>query len=96
MATVEDVIRARGCSTAPVRGLSQQIIDEMNLLIPDVLVSAEDLNVSGNDASVNLFFQPKAKEALQRAINRRGVTLKLTSAYRTVVQQHLLLSWKGS
>ncbi len=96
MTTVGNVIKARGCSTAPVRGLSQQIIDEMNLLIPNVLVSAEDLNVSGDDASVNLFFQPNAKEALRRAINRRGVTLRLNSAYRTVVQQHLLFSWKRS
>jgi peptidoglycan hydrolase-like protein with peptidoglycan-binding domain len=96
MATVGEIVRLRGCTTAPVKGLSEQIIDEINLLIPNVLVSIDDLNVSGNDATVNLYLQPKAKEALKRAINRRGVTLRLTSAYRTVVQQHLLFSWLGS
>ena len=96
MATVSEVIRARGCSTAPVKGLSEQIIDEINLIIPNVLVSIDDLDISGNYDTVNLYLQPKAKEALKRAINRRGVTLRLTSAYRTVVQQHLLFSWQGS
>jgi D-alanyl-D-alanine carboxypeptidase len=99
MATVGDIIRSRAdgsCSTASVRGLSLQIIDEMNLLIPNVLVNIDDLNISANDATVNLFAQPKAKDSLQRAIRRRGVTLRLNSVYRTVVQQHILFSWQGS
>lgn len=99
MATVGDMVRTHSngtCSTAPVKGLSLQIIDEMNLLIPNVLVSIDDLDVSGDDATVNFFMQPKAKDALRRAIRRRGKTLRLNSAYRTVVQQHLLFSWQGS
>ena len=54
MATVSEIIRARGCSTAPVKGLSEQIIDEINLIIPNVLVSIDDLDISGNDDTVNL------------------------------------------
>jgi len=96
MKTVGDLIEAQGCSTAPVRGLSLQIIDEMNLLIPSTLVTIDDLNVSGNDEAVNLFLQPKAKDALRRAIASKGTTLKLNSVYRTVVQQHMLYSWQGS
>lgn len=99
MATVGDMVRTHSngtCSTGTVRELSLQVIDEMNLLIPNVLVSIDDLDVSGDDATVNLFMQPKAKEALRKAIRRRGKTLKLNSAYRTVVQQHLLFSWQGS
>lgn len=99
MATVKDVIRSRAegtCSTAAVKGLSLQIIDEMNLLIPNVLVSFDELDVSGNEATVNFFLQPRAKESLRRAIRRRGVTLRLNSVYRTVVQQHILFSWQGS
>lgn len=93
MPTVKDIIDAAGCSTAPVRGLSLQIIAEMNLLVPNVLVTLEDLNVEA-DIAVNLFAQPAAKTALRRAIqSRNGETLRLTSAYRTVVQQHLLRSW---
>ncbi|WP_434688292.1 peptidoglycan-binding protein [Pseudanabaena minima] len=97
MATVKDVIRSFSCNTGRVKGLSLQVIDEMNLLIPGgVLVNIDDLDVSGNAATVNLFMQPKAKEALRRAIRRRGVTLQLNSCYRTVVQQHILFSWQGS
>ena len=99
MATVGNVIKTHAdgtCSTDRVKNLSLQVIDEMNLLIPNVLVSFDDLDVSGNEATVNFFLQPKAKEALRRAIKRRGKTLRLNSAYRTVVQQHILFSWQGS
>ncbi|MFB8789840.1 MAG: peptidoglycan-binding protein [Potamolinea sp.] len=99
MATVGNIIRTHAegtCGTHDVKGLSLQVIDEMNLLIPNVLVSFDDLNVSGNAATVNFFFQPKAKEALGRAIRNKGKTLRLNSAYRTVVQQHILFSWQGS
>jgi hypothetical protein len=97
MATVGNVVKARGCDTGVIRGLSLQIIDEMNLLIPNVLVSIDDLDItSGNDAALNLFMQPRAKEALKRAIKRRGVPIRLNSVYRTVAQQHLLFSWQGS
>jgi hypothetical protein len=99
MATVANIIKTHAngtCSTALVKNLSLQVIDEMNLLISNVLVSFDDLNVSGNEATVNFFLQPKAKEALRRAINRKGKTLRLNSVYRTVVQQHILFSWQGS
>ena len=100
MATVGNIIKTYAdgtCSTASVKNLSLQVIDEMNLLIPTVLVSFDDLDVSGNEATVNFFLQPKAKEALRRAIQRRkGKTLRLNSAYRTVVQQHILFNWQGS
>src|SRR4028119_1342979 len=99
MATVANIIKtyANGtCSTAAVKNLSLQVIDEMNLLISNVLVSFDDLDVSGDRATVNFFLQPKAKEALRRAIRNKGKTLRLNSAYRTVVQQHILFSWQGS
>lgn len=99
MLSVKEVIsRDRSsCSTAGVRGLSLQIIDEMNRIIPGgVLVGIDDLNVSGNSATVNFFLQPQAKEALARSIARRGVTLVINSCFRTVVQQHILFSWQGS
>ncbi|MEG5137583.1 MULTISPECIES: peptidoglycan-binding protein [unclassified Microcoleus] len=99
MATVKNIIQTHAngtCSTESVKKLSLQVIDEMNLLIPNVLVSFDDLDVSGDDATVNFFLQPKAKDALRRAIKKRGKTLRLNSAYRTVVQQHILFSWQGS
>ena len=96
MPTVKQVITNQSngsCSTVIVRGLSLQIIAEMNLLIPNVLVNFEDLNINPTSQAVNLFLQPAAKEALRRAIQTRGTNLKINSAYRTVAQQHLLRSW---
>jgi peptidoglycan hydrolase-like protein with peptidoglycan-binding domain/predicted chitinase len=99
MRTVIDVIRddRPTCSTAGVRGLSLQIIEEMNRIIPGgVLVRMDDLNITGDSASVNFFMQPRAKEALARGIARRGSNLVIHSCFRTVVQQHVLFSWQGS
>jgi N-acetylmuramoyl-L-alanine amidase len=83
------VQQAPGCSTAVLSGLSKQIIDEMNNIEPDCLVSFADLNVQ-NGAAVNPFLQPKAKAALARAIADRGQTLVVNSAYRTLPQQLML------
>ncbi|MFM7466164.1 MAG: peptidoglycan-binding protein [Cyanobium sp.] len=99
MRTVNDVIRddRPTCTTAGVRGLSLQIIEEMNRIIPGgVLVRMDDLNITGDRASVNFFMQPRAKEALARGIARRGSNLVIHSCFRTVVQQHVLFSWQGS
>lgn len=97
MSTVQEVIDSQGnstCGTAAVRGLSLQIIAEMNLLIPNVLVNFDDLNVGADGPANNPFLQPAAKEALRRAIRAQGGnTLAINSAYRTVVQQYLLRSW---
>ncbi|HEY9695952.1 MAG TPA: peptidoglycan-binding protein [Trichocoleus sp.] len=95
MPTLKEVINSQSngsCSTEVAKGLSLQIIAEMNLLLPNVMVSIEDLDVSAASQAVNLFLQPAAKENLRRAIKSKG-TLVITSAYRTVVQQYLLWRW---
>ena len=97
MPTVQQVIDRQSAQniadTSEVKKLSLQIIAEMNLLIPSVLVSIDDLNVDASP-SVNAFLQPSAKEALRRAIKARGgKLLELNSAYRTVAQQHMLRSF---
>jgi D-alanyl-D-alanine dipeptidase len=93
MATVLEVINSRVCGTGKVRGLSLQIIAEVNVIIPGVLVSFEDLDVDASGEQMFAYCQPAAKEALRRAIASRGKTLKINSAYRTVAQQHLLRTW---
>lgn len=89
--TVKD-INLSNCNidSSVVQGLSQQIIAEMNLIIPNVLVNSEDLNIEASGAAVSLFLQPAAKEALRLAIKKRGIKLKVTSAYRTCAQQYIL------
>jgi len=90
MARVREVIKE--CNTGLVRGLSLQIIAEMNQLSPNILVSFADLNVQAtNPKAVNLFLQPMAKEALRDALeDRPGHKLRINSAYRTIAQQYLL------
>ena len=88
------VQNAPGCSTMVANGLSQQLIHEVNLMIPGVLVSFDELNVSLGNAAYP-FLQPPAKEALAKAIRDRGTTLRVNSAYRTIVQQRLLYGWRG-
>jgi hypothetical protein len=92
MTTVKKII-ATECGTNAVRKLSLQIIAEMNIVIPGILVSFDDLNVSSASTAVNLYLQPGAKDALRRVIRTKGEQLTVTSAYRTVAQQHLLYSW---
>jgi N-acetylmuramoyl-L-alanine amidase len=82
-------------STATVNGLSQQLIHQINLIIPDTLVSFDDLNVDLGDAAYP-FVPPAAKEALRKAIQERGIRMVVNSAYRTIAQQLLLYNWKGS
>ncbi len=86
MPTVGQVIGQ--CATSVVAGLSSQIIAEIRILEPNVFVPFNDLNVTTEGG--RLFLQAEAKEALKRAIQARGVTLKVNSAYRTCAQQFML------
>jgi hypothetical protein len=83
---------APGCSTAIVNGLSQQLIHQMNLILPNALVSFDDLNVELGEAAYP-FVQPAARGELQKAIQDRGVKMYVNSAYRTIAQQLLLYNW---
>ena len=78
--------------TSVVNGLSQQLIYQINVIVPDALVSFDDLNVKLGDAAYP-FVPLAAKQALQKAIERRGIPLIVNSAYRTLAQQMLLFNW---
>ena len=83
---------APGDSTAIANGLSQQLIHQLNLVLTDALLSCDDLNIDPGEAAFALL-QPPAKQALQRAIQDRGVKMVINSAYRTIAQQMLLFNW---
>ena len=94
--SIED---APGCGTMVANTLSQQSIHEVNVLLgeatgskSDLLVSFDTLNVSLGSAAYP-YLQPAALEALQKAINDRGTTMVVNSAYRALVQQFLLYNW---
>lgn len=75
-------------STSIVNGLSQQLIYQINLIVPNALVSFDDLNVELDNAAFP-FVPPAGKEALRKAIAKRGKKLMVNSAYRTLAQQLL-------
>ncbi|MGL4503931.1 MAG: peptidoglycan-binding protein [Planktothrix sp.] len=81
-----------GESTAIVNALSQQLIHQINLVLPNALVSCDDLNLDLGEAAFPLV-QPPAKEALKRAIAARGISMVVNSSYRTIAQQMLLYNW---
>lgn len=80
-------------NTAVVNALSQQLIYQINLIIPNALVSCDDLDIDLGDAAYP-FVPPEAKEGLRKAISDRGKRLVVNSAYRTLAQQLLLYNWR--
>ena len=96
---VGPIQNAPGCATMVANTLSQQSIHEVNVLLEestggslDFLVSFDSLNVSLGSAAYP-YVQPPALDALRRAIDERGITMQVNSAYRTLAQQHLLFKW---
>ncbi|MGL5075245.1 MAG: peptidoglycan-binding protein, partial [Waterburya sp.] len=85
----------RNVSTSIVNALSQQLIYQINLIVPDALVSCDELNINLGEAAFP-FLQPAAKQGLQKAIQERGVPMQINSGYRTIAQQMLLFNWRGS
>jgi len=76
-------------STAVVNGLSQPLIYQVQLIVADACVSFDDLNVDLLDAAFPYIPTP-AKQALQRALQDRGQTMQVNSAYGTIPQPTLL------
>jgi N-acetylmuramoyl-L-alanine amidase len=83
----------RTCTTTSAAGLSRQIIAEINVLAPGILVSFADLDIEINELQFPRL-QQAAKDSLARAIARRGIRMKINSGYRTCAQQFLLHNWK--
>lgn len=91
MPFVRDIIGS--CNTGLARGLNLQVIHELNVLIPNVLVAISDLDINLAGEQINPFLQPQAKESLKLAIAEKpGEKMIVNSVYRTCVQQYLVWS----
>ena len=84
-----------GCSTKACNALSQQLIHQMNIMFPNIIVSFDELNVNLKGAAFP-YLQAPAKVALAKAIQERGRTMTINSGYRTIAQQLLLFNWGRS
>ena len=81
------------CTTTSVKGLSTQLVAEIQCMRPGSMKSIE--GVAGLDlgSAVFPFVQTPVVGALLAAQKARGTTMSINSALRTLPQQYLLYSW---
>jgi hypothetical protein len=91
--TVSDAV-STSCTTASVKPLSQQIIDEMTCMSPGTLAKVPDRpNLSLGDAVFPYLVAP-ARDALVKSLDAHpSTTMTVNSMFRTVAQQYLLSRW---
>jgi hypothetical protein len=84
-----------GCSTTSVGGLSQQIIDQMNCVIPGGALAEVPARANFSKGGATLaWMQPPAVAAFVAALDENaGMSLRANSMLRTVAQQYLLYAW---
>jgi hypothetical protein len=90
-ATVNDAAFS-GCSTAGVRGLSDQLIAEVEVIQPGTLQNIS--NIPGVNLGANAFpyLQTPAANALRNAMANGG-SIQINSALRSLAQQFVLYTW---
>lgn len=81
------------CTTTSVKGLSTQLVEEIQCLRPGTMKSIEGASGLALSSAVFPWLQTKAAEAITLAQKERGVTLAINSALRTLPQQYLLYRW---
>lgn len=91
--TVEDAVSG-SCSTTSVKGLSEQIVAQMNCLIPGALAEVPERPGLEFGPATFPFLQTPARDALVTALDAHpGSTLTVNSMLRTVAQQYVLYRW---
>ncbi len=87
-----DAVLNQGCTTTVVKGLSEQLIAEMNCIDPGVVSSFAYLPNLNLYAAVFPFLQTPAVQGLDATVLGQN-TLTISSALRTIPQQYLLYRW---
>lgn len=81
------------CSTAPVRGLSIQIAEQIRCLAPDMLVPiSETARIKFQSGAVLPYLTAETAQALRDASSAEA--LQVNSGLRSVAQQFLLKKWQ--
>ncbi len=91
--TVAAAIASEACATSVVRGLSVQLVEEIQCLRPATFTKIDKLLGFSLGSSVVPYMQTAAAQALARAQKTRGVPMVINSALRTLPQQFLLYGW---
>ncbi len=81
------------CTTASVKGLSTQLVDEIQCLRPGTMKRIDGAAGLDLGSAVFPWLQAPAADAVIAAQKDRGVPLAINSALRTLPQQYLLYRW---
>lgn len=81
----------QSCSTAGIRALDLQLIEQIEKVAPGLLIRFDHLRVLVG-AGCHPYLQASAVVALEKAIESRGCSMAINSAYRTLAQQAVLYS----
>lgn len=81
------------CTTSSVRGLSLQLVEEIQCIRPGTMESISGVSGARLGSAVIPYLQRPAAQALRNAIARRGGAMYVNSALRTLPQQYLLYRW---
>jgi N-acetylmuramoyl-L-alanine amidase len=85
--------RCSECETSSVKGLDLQLLYQINLIKPGLLVRIDDIPDLILGSSVHPWVQAGVRKCLINALKARsGVKMTINSAYRTIVGQQLLRS----
>ncbi len=80
------------CTTESVKGLSLQLIEEINCLQPGLMESVASAPELSFYSAVFPYFQAPAAQALRRVVAGQAM-MTISSALRTIPQQYLLYRW---
>jgi hypothetical protein len=82
------------CTTTSVKGLSVQIVGQMNCIVPNAMAEVPERPNASFGAAVFPYMQSPAKDALVAALDANpGTSMTVNSMFRTVAQQYLLYLW---
>lgn len=82
----------RRCTTRGVLSLSRQIAEEINCIAPGSLVPFSESSGLEFTGAVMPYLDSEAVTNLRDAARSR--TIRVNSAYRSVVQQHMIFAWR--
>ncbi|MBI5478139.1 MAG: hypothetical protein HY906_04745 [Deltaproteobacteria bacterium] len=92
--TVDEIAAAGGCSTAAVRGLSEQILQVVNCARPGIYAEVPARPNLSLGSAVLPFLETPARDQLVATLDAHpGTTMDVTSMLRSVVAQYLLYYW---
>ncbi|HSO33245.1 MAG TPA: M15 family metallopeptidase [Labilithrix sp.] len=84
---------AQSCTTTAVKGLSTQLVEEVQCLRPGTLMRIDKTAGLSLGTAVFPYLQAGAAKSLIAAQKARGTTMSINSALRTLPQQYLLYRW---